>query len=322
MKKTKNKLIAVLLTVSFAAAIFGGCKPINDIKDEYSDTRFLMDTVCSIRAGGKNARAAADAAFERAEEIADAVDYFSDASEVAAVNSAKADVPTTVSDDTAAILRAAIEIYKSSDGAFDITTAAVKDLWQFSDGAHQPPSPADIGSALKNVGSDKIMLNENTVTKLSDNIKIDLGGAAKGYAVDCAKSVLEKYGVDYALIDFGGSIGVVGKNPARADGKWSVGLQKPFGRSGEYTKVIEITDKSVVTSGTYRRFFEWDGKIYHHIIDPKTGYPSDSGIAGVSIICDSALLADCLSTAYLVMGRERGENLVSRYGASAEVEQP
>ena len=214
----------------------------------------------------------------------------------------------------------ALEIYKSSDGAFDITIASVKDLWQFSSGAHQPPPPSERNSTLENVGSDKILLTGNTVTKTADKVKIDLGGAAKGYAVDCANAILGEYNAEYALIDFGGNIGVVGRNPSHRCGEWSVGLQKPFGKSGEYTKIIEISDKSVVTSGTYQRYFKWNGEIYHHIIDPKSGYPSKSGISGVSIICGSALLADCLSTAYLVMGKDGGDRLIQMYGATAEVE--
>lgn len=320
MKKTKLKFIAAVLAAALAAAVSGGCDFVKNKNNEYSDTRFLMDTVCSIRTGGENARAAADAAFERAAEIAEAVDYFSETSEVAEINRAKAYEPITVGEDTAAILRTALEIYKNSDGAFDVTTAPLKDLWQFSKGAHQPPPQTEIDFALKKVGSDKIILNKNTVTKTEDNVKIDLGGAAKGYAVDCVKRVLDEYHVDHALIDFGGSIGVVGRNPSRSDGKWSVGIQKPFGKAGEYAKVIETTDKSVVTSGIYQRYFEWNGEMYHHIINPKDGYPSRSGISGVNIICDSALLADCLSTAYLVMGKNGGESLVERYGAMAEVE--
>ena len=299
MKKTILKFIAAALTAALAAATLGGCNFFKNKTGEYTDTRFLMDTVCSIRSGGENAQAAVAAAFERAEKIAAAVDYFSADSEVAAINRAKANEPISVSDDTAAILRTALEIYKSSDGAFDITIASVKDLWQFSSGAHQPPPPSEINSTLENVGSDKILLNGNTVTKTADKVKIDLGGAA---------------------IDFGGSIGVVGRNPSRRGGEWSVGLQKPFGKSGEYTKIIEISDKSVVTSGTYQRYFKWNGEIYHHIIDPKSGYPSKSGISGVSIICGSALLADCLSTAYLVMGKDGGDRLIQMYGATAEVE--
>lgn len=320
MKKTILKFIAAALTAVLTAATLGGCNFFKNKTDEYTDTRFLMDTVCSIRSGGENAQAAVTAAFERAEKIAAAVDYFSADSEVAAINRAKANEPISVSDDTAAILRTALEIYKSSDGAFDITIASVKDLWQFSSGAHQPPPPSEINSTLENVGSDKILLNGNTVTKTADKVKIDLGGAAKGYAVDCAKAVLGEYNAEYALIDFGGSIGVVGRNPSRRGGEWSVGLQKPFGKSGEYTKIIEISDKSVVTSGTYQRYFKWNGEIYHHIIDPKSGYPSKSGISGVSIICGSALLADCLSTAYLVMGKDGGDRLIQMYGATAEVE--
>lgn len=306
MKRFITAALAVLMLCGCTMPAKGG---------EYSDTRFLMDTVCTIRAGGKEAKAAVDAAFERIEEIAAAVDYYSDSSEVSAINRAEAGEAVPVGEDVSEILTAALDISEKSDGAFDITVAPLKDLWHISDGAHEPPAQADIDATLTHIGYKKITLADGTVTKSDFETKIDLGGAAKGYAADRAAELLRNAGVSYALIDLGGNIYALGKNPNRSDGGWLIGLQKPFGQSGEYFTSVTITEGAVVTSGTYQRFFEWDGTLYHHIINPKTGCPADSGISGASIVSDSALLADCLSTACMVLGEEDGRALAAEYGA-------
>lgn len=302
------------LTAALAVLMLCGCS-FRGKSYEYSDTRFLMDTVCTIRAGGDEAQAAVCAAFERIEEIAAAVDYYSDTSEVSAINRAKAGETVPIGSDTKKILAAALDISEKSNGAFDITMAPLKDLWRFSDGDHEPPEQAELDAALAHVGYKKISLTDGTVTKSDSETKIDLGGAAKGYAADCAAEVLRSYNVSYVLIDLGGNIYALGNNPSRSDGSWLIGLQKPFGQSSEYFKTVTIPDGAVVTSGTYQRFFEWNGALYHHILDPKTGCPANSGISSASIISDSALLADCLSTACMVLGRERGEALAAEYGA-------
>ncbi len=302
------------LAAALAVLMLCGCT-LQGKPNEYSDTRFLMDTVCTIRAGGGEAQAAVTAAFERIEEIAAAVDYYSDTSEVSAINRAKAGEAVSIGRDVEEILAAALDISEKSNGAFDITVAPLKDLWRFSDGSHEPPEQENLDAALAHVGYKKISLADGTVTKSDSEIKIDLGGAAKGYAADCAAEVLRRAGVPYALIDRGGNIYALGKNPSRSDGGWLIGLQKPFGQTGEYFKTVTISEGAVVTSGTYQRFFEWNGALYHHILDPKNGCPANSGISSASIISDSALLADCLSTACMVLGRERGESLAAEYGA-------
>ena len=302
------------LTAALAMLILCGCS-LQGKPDEYSDTRFLMDTVCTIRAGGDEAQTAVNAAFERIDEIAAAVDYYSEDSEVSAINRAKVGEPVAVSCDVSEILAAALDISEKSNGAFDITVAPLKDLWRFSDSTHEPPEQENINTVLAHVGYKKISLADGIVTKSDSEAKIDLGGAAKGYAADCAAEVLRRSGVSYALIDLGGNIFAVGRNPSRSDGSWLIGLQKPFGQTGEYFKTVTISEGAVVTSGTYQRFFEWNGALYHHILDPKTGCPVNSGISSASIIADSALLADCLSTACMVLGRERSEQLAAEYSA-------
>ena len=173
------------------------------------------------------------------------------------------------------------------------------------------------------VGYQHILLDKDarTVVKTADEVKIDLSGIAKGYAADCAKEVLEQKGVEYALVDLGGNVVVYGANQLRTDGKWVIGVQKPFATGGEYGQTVCVDGGSVVTAGTYQRYFEWNGEMYHHIIDPKTGYPSRSKITGATIVADSALIGDGLATACVVMGEEEGRKIAAEFGAKLIVNQ-
>lgn len=307
-----KKFISVLCIALLVLSLYG-CKS----KSEYSETKLLMDTVCTIRAGGNAADAAVCDAFSVIQEVADATDYFSESSDVSKINRANAYEKISVGTHTANILEASLHVYEMSDGAFDITVAPLKDLWRFDLGSHEPPTQNEIDSMLQYVGCSGIIFDkeQQTVVKLKSDIKIDLGGAAKGYASDCAANALKSRGVDYALIDLGGNIYAFGENPDNKKGVWSIGIQKPFGKNGELLQTVEISDGAVVTAGSYRRFFEWDGKSYHHILDPKTGFPTDSGINGATVICSSGLVGDCLSTACMVLGEEQGKILCDKFEA-------
>ncbi len=305
--KFMKKLIPLLFVL-----VLVGCSA--NSAGEYSETRIMMDTVCTIRAGGDAAQAAVSAAFDRISQIEDLTSLYSEFSEVASINRAAADEKIPLSDDMTEILTTALDVCEKSNGAFDITVAPLKDIWSFSEGA-MPPTDTEIKNALKHVGYEQLTLDTEgkTLVKSGSECKIDLGGAAKGYAADCAAEVLKEYGCDYAVTDLGGNIYVFGKNPARADGSWLIGIQNPYAANGEYSQTVTLTDGAVVTAGSYRRYFEWQGKKYHHILNPETGYPSDSGISGASIKADSALLADCLSTACMVLGEAAGESLAKEF---------
>lgn len=297
----------------FGILLLSGCAR----RNEYSETKLLMDTVCTIRAGGENARMAVADAFLTIEKIAAKTDYFSEYSDVLNINRAKAGEEISVSEHTANILSVALKVSEKSNGAFDVTIAPIKDLWDFGSGDHEPPSESLINNSLQYVGYNGIIFDsENrTVTKTRDDIKIDLGGAVKGYASDRAAEVMKASGAEYAIIDLGGNVYVFGKNPDKRDGGWSVGIQKPFGKNGELSGTVETEEGAVVTAGSYHRYFEWNGKRYHHILNPKTGYPSDSGISSATVVCSSGLIADCLSTACMVLGEERGRQLCDKFGA-------
>lgn len=285
-------------------------------QNEYSETQFLMDTVCTIRGGGVHGKSGVTAAFDVVSEIEEITDYYSETSEVTAINNSEINKEILVSYHMGKILAAALDVAEKSEGAFDITTAPLKDLWRFSDGAHKPPNGDEISLALNDVGYDKLIYNKqnNTLIKTAQ-CKIDLGGAAKGYAADCAAEVLKESGCEYGIIDLGGNIYVYGKNPSQRDGRWQIGIQKPFAERGNYSKLLSLSEGAVVTAGCYQRYFEWDGKLYHHILNPETGYPSNNGIHGASIKSSSALYADCLSTACMVLEKEKGEELVSKFDA-------
>ena len=315
MKKWKYLLTVVFLLVIFAALFWrwqqGGA---------YTRTEYLLDTRCTIQvwtARGVDGKQAVNAAFEEAEAIHALADYYSDSSDVARINQAPRGAAVAVDSRIAEILEGALEVCAKSGGSFDITVAPVKDLWDFS-GKPRVPSFEEITRARESVDWSKLELDteRGTVTKQLEGMKIDLGGAAKGYAAQRAAAVLREYGVEQALLDFGGNILVMGENPNRADGIWRVGLQKPFAPTGEYGQVLELSkDLSAVTSGSYERNFEQNGRLYHHILDPHTGYPADNGLSGVSVVHSDGLLADCLSTACFVLGEEQGKALAESYGA-------
>ncbi len=311
------KRCTICLSLIFAVMLCG-CVANIDPVSEYSGSELIMDTVCTVRIGGDNAQEIAKAVFERIAEISEKTDYFSGTSEVSKINQAGANVSIELSEDVFNIIKASLEVSKLSNGAFDITLAPIKDLWNISGGSHKPPSEKEIDKALSSVGYEKLIFNEEnqTLTKLSDDVRIDLGGAAKGYAADCAVDVLREYRAAYGIIDLGGNIYAFGKNPSRADGKWLIGIQKPFEKNGEYSQTILIDDGAVVTAGTYQRYFEWDGEKYHHIMNSKTGRPADSGLASASVTSQSALLADCISTACVVLGEEKGMALSEGLGCS------
>ncbi len=287
----------------------------NSNKNGYEKTEFLFDTPCTVTAYGKDAKIAVEAVFERLAEIHKVTDAFSETSDVARINSAESGEEIFVCQDVADILSRAETVTVDSRGAFDVTVASVSALWNFS-GEGRVPQKEEIEKALDLVGRD-IFDGKNVVKKALSDEKIDLGGAAKGFGGDAALEVLRGYDVSGAIVDLGGNICCMGTNPKTENGMWRIGVQKPFSPTGEFDEVVEISEGSVVTSGTYQRYFEKDKKLYHHIIDPKTGYPADRDYSSVTIVTEegSCCYADCLATACFVLGREDGEALAEKYGA-------
>ena len=309
MKKIKG-----ILTIIFIAALFFGLWHKSADKNTFKTTEFLFDTTCSVTAYGKGAKKAATQAFMLIDEIHSLTNFYSETSDVSRINSLKAGESIKIDKITADILKAALEISEKTNGAFDITVAPLSTLWNFKSEKPTVPSVEDIKLAKDKVDYTALFLDIDTLTltKKTD-VKIDLGAAAKGYACDRATEIFKEKGIS-AIIDLGGNISCTGKNPNTKNELWRIGLQTPFEATGSFEKVVEILSGTVVTSGTYQRYFEKNNEIYHHIIDPETGYPKKADYNAVTIVTDSSLLADCLSTACFVLGEEDGKRLADEYG--------
>jgi thiamine biosynthesis lipoprotein len=223
-----------------------------------------------------------------------------------------------LSPETFYVLKRAADFNAASKGAFDITVAPLMDLWGFTDKKYNLPAEEQIRETLKLVGMDKIIFDEtNNVVKFAlPGIKIDLGGVAKGYALDCAVNQLKKHGIKSALVNAGGQVYCLGDKFGRP---WRLGIKSPRakGVAGYY---LELKDKAAATSGDYEQYFIKGNKRYSHIMDPKTGYPVTSGIVSVTVIAPDSLTADALSTSIFVLGKEKGEELAKKFaGVKTEV---
>ncbi len=281
----------------------------------YSETQFLMDTVCRIESDKAEA---VRGAFAKIREMQAATDRYQENSTVSIFNRAAAGERVALDPHTLAILETALAVSRASDGAFDVTVAPLIDLWDFGgEGEGQPPNRKEIEARLPLVNFNylELDLENHTLTKTKDGVEIDLGGAAKGYAADAAAAVMKEAGASYGMLNLGGNVYVFGENPRRWDKNWQVGIQKPFDKAGTFSKTVTVKEGAVVTSGIYQRYREYAGQQYHHILDPVTGMPAKTGADGVTIVASAGLLADCLSTACLILGEDEGRALAKEFGA-------
>ena len=216
--------------------------------------------------------------------------------------------PFTVSSETANLIQEGIHYSELSGGAFDLTIEPVSALWDFKADKPTVPSSDAIAQAVSHVDYTKVDIQDNTITLEDPEAGIDLGAIAKGYIADQVKTYLKKQGIKHAIINLGGNVDVIGTKP---DGsKYNIGIQKPFDESGEAITSVQLNDQTVVTSGIYERYFKKNGKLYHHILDPRTGYPCENNLYSVSIITDSSTKADALSTTCFLLGYEKGMELI------------
>lgn len=301
MKRFASALL-ILLTVM--TCLLSGCR-----RNVYplSVTRIMMDTVITITLYDGDSKAL-DGAVALCEKYEKLFSKTVEGSDIFKLNRASG-ATVSVSPDTAELITLSLKIAESSNGAFDPTVLPLVELWGIGSSDTVPPKD-DIASALEKVSFENISVNGTDIT-LKNWCTLDLGGIAKGYIADKVKQYLTDCGVKSAVINLGGNTLLVG-NKNGSD--FSVGLQKPFGKSGELSAVIMLDGMTAVTSGIYQRYFELQGKIYHHILDTSNGYPVDNGIASVTVIGQSSAIADGLSTACLSLGIEKGSVLASSMG--------
>lgn len=298
MKKSYFRLSGVLLFL-LCISMLTACQNSDENKKVSKDI-FAMDTYMTVTAYGKNAENGVNKAVDEINRLETVLSAEKQESDIYKLNETGSG---TLSTDTKNIVSKALEINKTTNGAFDISIYPLMVKWGFITQKYNVPSKNEISKLLKDVDSSKIIFDEKSGNiKLKENMKIDLGGIAKGYTSNRVMQIFKECGVKSGLVSLGGNVQALG---TKTDGTaWQIAIENPD-KSSDYIGVVSVKDKAVITSGGYERYFEKNGKTYHHILDPETGYPAESGVKSVTIVSDDGTLADALSTSLFVMGKEK-----------------
>ena len=309
IEKGKSKKTERIILIVFAAIVLllVGIRTFNAHRFHLEKrTRFMMDTYVTIYAVGPESATVPviNKALDRMQVIDKKFNHLNPESPIYAFN--RKGVP--ISDkEIIDLVSIALDVARKSNGAFDITILPLAELWGFyGDDTPHIPQDNEIKKSLSFTGYDFLNVENGVLTKILKNVRIDLGGIAKGYAISEAVKVFRKAGIKSALIDAGGDVYALGK---RGNKLWRVGIRDPRGEG--LLGYLEVEDLAVVGSGDYERFFTADGKKYHHIFDPKTGYPAE-GLSGITLLNPDPLMADAWNTALFVMGPEKALNMVEK----------
>ena len=298
-----GKRILLLLTLALALLLCG-----NALAEKTSTMGFYFDTVVTFTYYDADDTLATDmhAACARYENL---LSKTVEGSDVWRINHANGET-VTVDEETWDILRRAKEISDKTGHAYSVTIGPLTALWDFTGGTERMPTVEEAMANVPLVNDDLLELGDDFTVTLPAGMQIDLGGIAKGYIAD-KMAEMARGRCSGALINLGGNVYVIGQKP---DGsRYNIGINNPFD-PGSTLLALRLTEGTVVTSGTYERYFVKDGVTYHHILDPKTGYPADTGIVSISIVTDSSMDADAFATACIVLGREGALELLNENG--------
>ena len=300
-------LVAILIIVVILIIILFTSKQESEPVER---TFYSLGTIIQLKVSGKNAEKAIEESVARLNEIDDKMSAFKNYSDISNINNNSGEDFQAVSEETFSLLKTSVKYSELTEGAFDPTIRPLVNLWGIGTDFENVPSQEGINKKVSLVNYKNIIFNKdnNSVKLLYKNQSVDLGGIAKGYATDVVKDILIRNKIKSGIIDLGGNIYVLGK---KIDGTpWLVGIQDPFTPRGNFIGVLNASNKSVVTSGYYEKYFIKDGKKYHHIIDPLTGYPSESNIISATIISDKSIDGDGLSTGVYIMGQDKATKLI------------
>lgn len=307
---TYKKVILILYLPILMVLSSCGQNPASQIPSA-EKTAQMLGTVITAQAHGSNAKSALDLAFERALAIEYKMSRFKEGSEIDLINQNAGVQAVNISPDTYFVIKKALDYAHKTGGAFNPLMGDLVDLWGIGTDHAKVPSAEELNAFLPYIAYDQLELTKDPYTaKLtSSKVKVDLGAIAKGYAADQMRDVLLEQGITSALLNLGGNVIVIGSKPAGAP--WSIGVQDPLAADrGEIAGVIRAKSTSVVTSGNYERFFNYNGIRYHHIMDPFTGAPANKGIISSTIITPNSVDADALSTSVYVLGKDTGLELL------------
>lgn len=300
MKKKAAIITAVAVVIIAALIIFDAVQP-----QKLSGSFFSMNTYCSAEVEGKNAEenlAEIQAVVEKLD-----LEILSRTAENSVIYNLNKNGTADLEADVTAYFALLSDISDKSNGAFDFTLGAVSDLWNFGS-TPSIPDETMLAEALSHSGYKKIALSGNKITLGDKNAVIDFGASGKGIALDSVRSYLDTQKIKRAVVSVGGSVLLYG------EGDFTVGIRDPKGGSGSVA-TLKTEKACISTSGSYEQYFEENGRRYHHILSPKTGYPVNNGLLSVTVISESGLLSDALSTACFVLGIEDGTVLAEHYGA-------
>ncbi|MCI8598216.1 MAG: FAD:protein FMN transferase [Lachnospiraceae bacterium] len=280
-----------------------GCKRASD---PITKTSFKLNTVVTITIYDSQDTSLLDSALELCDYYENLFSRTRETSEIYRVNQGSL---SELSGETKELIELALSYASRSEGAFDPSIGPVSSLWNWGSDEPRVPDSVEIQEKLPLVNYQKVELSGDTLSFAEEGMMLDLGAVAKGYIADRMKEYLKEQGVTSATIDLGGNILCIG---ARPDGSpFRIGIRQPFAsQTTTIGNVLEITDQSVVTSGIYERYFEQDGILYHHLLDPSTGYPCENDLASVTIISAHSADGDALSTSCYLLGLDRGLDLV------------
>ncbi len=309
MKKPIKILISSLLLMILLSSL-SACRSSGNLQKVDGDA-FVLGTFGQIRvftSSEAKGKKAIDKAFKRITEIENTMSASLPNTDVAKINKSAGKSPVKVNPDTLFVINKGIEYEKVTKGTFNITLGSLIELWGIGKDWQKVPTLQEIQEAQKHIDINQLEVKDKKVLIKDPQMLMDLGGIAKGYAVDEAVKVLKESGIKSGFVNLGGDIYVFGDKPDQTP--WYIGIQKPVIESSTVMARVNLYNQSIVSSGDYERYFEENDVRYHHIIDPATGYPSDGGIVSVTIISDKAIDGDVLSTSVFILGLEEGLELL------------
>lgn len=305
-EEVKGKVLPLILCLGLAL-LFSSCGG-GEAAEPVSRSEFALDTLCTVTLYEPADPQLLDEAFALIAAEEALLSRTVEGSDVWRVNQASGEA-VTVNEDTAELISLGLEYSELSGGVFDITVGRLTGLWDFG-GANHVPEETELAPVLASVDYHNIILDGNNVALSDPEARLELGAVAKGYIADRVAQLLKEEGATSAVIDLGGNVVTLGTKPGGEE--WKIGVQQPFG--AERSELIGLIkaegDLSLVTSGVYERNFEQGGVLYHHILDPRTGFPADTDVIGVTVVSHSSARGDALSTVCLLLGMEEGSRLL------------
>ena len=309
----RKKFIAMIMAIALPIGLIGCTK--EQTSEPIGRTEVVMGTVVKVTLYDGGSEAILDKVFKRLAEIDNLLSINKEGTELDELNENAGIKGIKVSDTSYDVIKRGLDYSKLSNGGYDITIGPLVKLWSIGFPEAKVPTQEEIDKTIKNIDYSKVKINPDTkeIFLSEKGMMLDLGSIAKGYATDEVVKILREEGVKQAIVDIGGNLYAIGlKN---GDTNWKIGIQNPFDDRGNALGSVEVSDKTVVTSGVYERFIEKDGVKYHHILNPDTGYPYETDIVAVSIITDKSMDADALSTLIFTKGVDEGLKFIEKLDA-------